>query len=70
MPFKPMKKRDYLRWVGAYGWKLEKAGMDWKLVDEHDKTVIRNIIITHPGGEVIPLSVKKTTQALKEANHE
>jgi hypothetical protein len=70
MPFKPMKKRDYLRWIGKYGWRLEKAGIDWKLVDQSGLTKVRNIIVTHPGGEVIPASVKKTRAALKLAGLE
>jgi hypothetical protein len=69
MPNRPMKRRDYERWIRQYGWSLQKAGMDWKLVDENGNLKVRNIIITHPGGEVIPLSIKKTEQALKGAGH-
>jgi hypothetical protein len=66
-PFKPMKRRDYERWIAQYGWSLLKAGMDWKLIDESGNLRVRNIIVTHPGGEVIPLSVKKTQKALEDA---
>jgi len=66
MPFRPRKRRDYERWIREYGWRLEKAGKDWKLVDGKGVTQVKNIIITHPGGEVIPLSIKKTEQALKD----
>lgn len=61
MPFKPMNRKDYLRWIGKYG---------WRLVDQHGLTKVRNIIVTHPGGEVVPASVKKTRAALKLAGLE
>lgn len=64
---KPLKLRVYQRFIQQYGWSLQKAGKDWKLVDDKGKLVVRNIIVTHPGGEVIPLSVKKTFAALREA---
>lgn len=71
MSFKPMKKREYQRWIGQYGWSLEKAGMDWKLCNEHGNLVVRNIIIPHPpGSEIAAISVKKTQQALKAAGLE
>jgi hypothetical protein len=66
VPLKPMKRRDYEKWIRQYGWKLEKTGTDWKLLDDQGKTQIRNIIVTHPGNEVIGLSVKKTRQALQD----
>lgn len=69
-PFKPMKLRDYLAWISQYDWSLVKAGMDWKLVDKDGNLRIRNIIVTHPGKEVIALSVKKTRAALEAAGLE
>ncbi|MBK8190932.1 MAG: hypothetical protein IPK79_10840 [Vampirovibrionales bacterium] len=65
MPFKPMKLRDYLRWIGQYGWSLKKSGVDWSLINAEGRRVILNIIVTHPGREVIPASVKRTSQALE-----
>lgn len=70
MPFKPAKLRNYLRWIRQFGWRLEKAGMDWKLVDQDGLTKVKNIIVTHPGNEVISLSVKKTKEALRLAGLE
>ncbi len=66
MPYKPMKLKAYRRWIGKYGWQLVKGSIDWKLLDENGKLIILNILIPHPpGSEVAPISVKKTTQALK-----
>jgi hypothetical protein len=67
VPNKPVKLRDYLAGIRAHGWNLEKAGKDWKLVDAKGKIQVRNIIVTHPGKEVPPISQKKTEQALKDA---
>lgn len=70
MTFKPMKKRDYIRWIKPLGWQLKKAGTDWKLVDQEGKTIIRNIIIPHPpGDEISNISVQKTENMMKAANH-
>jgi hypothetical protein len=41
--------------------------MDWKVLNEVGKIAVRNVIVTHPGNEVIPLSINKTRQALKAA---
>lgn len=54
-PFKPMKLQDYLRWIRRYGWQLQKAGTDWILLDEKGKAQVINIILTHPGKEIIPI---------------
>ena len=64
--FKPMKRREYERWIARFGWKLVKAGMDWKVIDADGHIVILNVIITHPGGEIPPISIQKTKRALKE----
>ena len=60
-----MKLRDYQAWLGQYGWYLEKAGKDWKLYTADGRLMVRNIIVTHPGKEVIPISIKKTQIALQ-----
>jgi hypothetical protein len=65
MPFKPMKKRDYRDWISQYGWTLKKGATDYKLLNEWGQMAIRNIIITHPGGEVVAPSVKKTEQYIE-----
>jgi hypothetical protein len=66
MSFKPMKLRDYKKWIHTFGWKLEKGGMDWKLYNQRGELMVRNIIIPHPpGSEVASLSVKKTRKALE-----
>jgi len=64
MPFKPMKKRDYLKWIGKYGWTLKKGSVDWKLVDSQGKVRKPNIIVTH-NGEVIPKHVGDTKKLLQ-----
>jgi hypothetical protein len=66
-PYKPMKRRDFERLINPFGWSLVKAGMDWKVLNEVGKIAVRNVIVTHPGNEVIPLSINKTRQALKAA---
>jgi hypothetical protein len=66
MPYKPMKLRDYLRWIRQYGWDLEKGSVDWKLIDEQGHVRKANIIITHPGREVIARHVNDTRQKLEE----
>lgn len=65
MLFKPMKRRDYERWIHQFGWSLQKSGFDWSLIDEQGYKVC-TIRITHPGNEVVPGSVKKTEKHLKE----
>ncbi len=65
---KPMKLRDYQAWIRQYGWRLEKASNDWKLLDNEGKIKVLCIIVTHPGKEVVPLSLKKTHIALHLAD--
>ena len=65
--FKPMKLRDYGRWIAEYGWTLKKGSIDWSLLDEFGKMAVRQIKVTHPGREVDAHSVKKTDKALKAA---
>ena len=68
---KMMKKRDYIRWINQYGWTLERAGGgDWKLHNAHGNIAVRNIIVTHPGNEIPPISIKKTRLALQTAGLE
>jgi hypothetical protein len=70
MAFKPMKRRDYERWIRQYGWYLRKTGTDWTLFDADGKVQLLNVIVTHPGQEIIPMSVKKTKEALKNSGYE
>jgi len=66
MPFKPMKRKAYERLIREQGWRLVKGSVDWKLVDEQGNVRIPNIIITHPGNEVVAISVKKTLEVLPQ----
>jgi hypothetical protein len=66
MPFKPMKRKAYERLIRKQGWRLVKGSVDWKLVDEQGNVRIPNIIITHPGNEVVAISVKKTLEVLPQ----
>ena len=59
-PYKTMKGRDYEKWIRQYAYSLQKTSTDWRLVNSAGVTAIRNIIVTHPGNEVIADSVKKT----------
>lgn len=65
-PFKPMKRKDYERWIKTYGWRIEKTGNDWKVVDKKGHPVILFLKITHPGGDVIPAHVNKTQKLIDE----
>jgi hypothetical protein len=67
-PFKPMKLRDYERWIARHGWTLKKGSIDWSLLDQSGKMAVRQIKVTHPGREVDAHSVKKTEKALKAAS--
>jgi hypothetical protein len=66
MPFKPMKRREFERWIREYGWSLVKAGMDWKLVDEDGHVIKPFIKITHPGGEVVASHVNEVSKLLTQ----
>ena len=66
-PFKPMKRRDYEHWIGAFGWSLVKTKRDWKLLDSSGGLQIKFIKVTHPGGEIPAYFVKETEKALNEA---
>jgi len=69
MPFKPMKRRDFERWIRQYGWSLAPSGAgDWIVISETGEKMVLFIKITHPGGEVVAYSVQKTRQALVNAN--
>lgn len=63
-PFKPMKRRDYERWIREYGWYLTKGGWDWQLNSENHANLC-TIKITHPGAEIPAGDVKKTEKLLK-----
>jgi len=65
--FKPMKRRDYERWIASFGWKLVKSKNDWRLINQQGQSELLFIKITHPGGEIPALFVKKTQMALEKA---
>jgi hypothetical protein len=65
MPFKPMKRRDFERWIQGFGWTLSKASIDWSLNDAEGRWVC-TIKISHPGNEVVASSAQKATKKLKE----
>jgi len=65
MPYKPMKLRDYLRWIHRYGWSLEKGHVDWKLLDAQGRVLLINVIVTHPGKEVIAKHVNATRKLIE-----
>ncbi len=65
MPFKPMKRRDYERWIKLFNWSLEKGSIDSNLYDQEGQWVC-TIKMTHPGGEVPAPYVEKTRKKLKE----
>jgi hypothetical protein len=63
--YKPLKLRDYLRWISQFGWSLRKGSVDWNLVDQNGNFVCA-IIIQHPGPkEVVARSVQRTEKELK-----
>lgn len=65
MTYRPMKLKDYLRWIRRYGWSLRKGKIDWILFDAAG-TQVCSIIIQHPGPkEVVAHSVQKTERELK-----
>ncbi|MDH4378381.1 MAG: hypothetical protein QE263_00535 [Vampirovibrionales bacterium] len=64
MPYKPMKLKDYLSWIQQFGWTLVKGSIDWKLLNAQGKVIKPNIIVTHPGKEVIAKHVADTRKLL------
>jgi hypothetical protein len=65
MTYKPIKLRDYLRWIRRFGWSLHKGKIDWNLRDERNIYVC-SIIVKHPGArEVVTQSVQKTERELR-----
>lgn len=65
MPFKPLKRRVYEKWISSFGWSLQKGSIDWNLLDESGNWVC-SIKITHPGNEIPPRHVVLTEKRLKE----
>jgi hypothetical protein len=65
MACKPIKRRDYDRWIRRFGWSLVKGGIDWNLLDAEGNWVC-TVKVTHPGGEVPGYHVQLTTRKLKE----
>jgi len=63
--YKPIKLRDYLRWIRQYGWSMRKDKVDWSLLDRNGNRVC-TIKILHPGPKEISAgSVQKTEKELK-----
>ncbi len=59
---KPLEERKYLALLKIAGWKLEKSGFDYNLVDEMG-TYLCTIKISHSKGkkrEVVAASIRKT----------
>ena len=66
MTFKPMKLRDYERWIRKYGCSLRKAGSgDYSLINPEGKVIILFVKVIHPGNEVAPDYVKRTRKILE-----
>lgn len=67
MPFKPMKLRNFQKWIKNHGLELVKAGSgDWKLVDLAGRVVKPFIKVTHPGNEIIPAHVADVEKIIQE----
>lgn len=64
MPFKPMKRRAYERWIKTYGWSLEKGSIDWNLIDEFGNWACA-VKVTHPGNEVPPQACCPNRKAIE-----
>jgi hypothetical protein len=64
-PYKPMKRRDYEKWIRQFGWSLTKSSWDWTLRNA-DNARLCTVKVTHPGGEIPPYDVRKTEKLLQE----
>lgn len=65
---KPLEERKYLAYLRLVGWRLEKGGVDYNLLDENGKFLCA-IKITHAKGkkrEVSATSIRKTEREFKE----
>ena len=62
MVYKPLKEKDYRKYLKMIGWELEKGHIDYKLLDEKGQFLCTIKIAHSKNGEkgVIPDSVKKT----------
>ena len=66
MPFKPMPKRKFQKWIQGFGWTLKKGKIDWNVYDENGIFVC-SVVVQHPGeNNVIAHSVKKVETELRE----
>ena len=64
---KPLDERTYLAFLKLVGWRLEKGGIDYKLVDE-EGTFLCAIKIIHAKGkkrEISAVSIRKTEHEFK-----
>jgi hypothetical protein len=63
--FKPMTLKNYQKWIGAFGWSIQKAGTDYDLLDENENYVC-TVNVLHSKKELAPFYVKKTADKLAE----
>ena len=64
---KPLEERTYLAFLKLVGWRLDKGGMDYKLIDDEGHFLCA-IKIVHAKGrkrEVSAVSVRKTENEFK-----
>lgn len=62
MAYKPLKEKEYRKYLKMAGWCLVKGSIDYKLLDESEKYVCTIKIAHSKNGEkgVVPDSVNKT----------
>lgn len=65
MPFKPMSRKAYEKWIDGFGWSYKKAGTDYDLLDENGKRVC-TINFLKGKAEIAAFYVEKTRKALNE----
>lgn len=60
MPYKPLPRKQFEKYIKFLGWKLEKGSIDWNLYNERGNFIC-SIIISHGNTktEVVASSVKK-----------
>jgi hypothetical protein len=64
--YKPLKLKQYLKWIGQVNWSLTKGKIDWLLLDENGNFIC-TIKIQHPETkDVVAHSVKKTEERMRE----
>lgn len=72
MPYKPLPKKEYERYIKLLGWRLEKGGIDYNLYDENGQFVC-SVKITHgihtKSNEIPAGIVRKTEVKVKERGY-